>query len=226
MRTNPEDDKQTFEIKQPHSLSSRIRWLRDFYFQGLDRPWNNEWTCWTTGTPWDVLYDEISYYIVPESLRRSCPGFPFSSALQAARPVELDPRLLEAGAWSERRAWFIKRGHGEATCRRRFCPAICVAGARFNILASRCWTEGRGRQRAMTRRSTGRTREPERRSSGSTKHGYGNAGATAGHLIPDHERAAPDSAGRGVYEELENRSTRELSSSENGAHPRARSSAP
>ena len=57
----------SFEVKQPHSLSPRIRWLRDFYFRGVDRPWNNEFTCWTTGTPWDVVYDETTYHIVPET---------------------------------------------------------------------------------------------------------------------------------------------------------------
>jgi hypothetical protein len=74
-------------LKEPHDLSPRIRRLRDHYFEGVRRPWNNEFTCWTTGTPWDVVYDETSYYIVPEA-------YAFlqtfgSSALQAARPVPL-----------------------------------------------------------------------------------------------------------------------------------------
>ena len=98
----PQDENQTFHIKQPHSLSPRIKWLRDFYFQGLDRKWNNEWTCWTTGTPWDVLYDEITFHIVPES-------YPFfqafrSSTAQVGRPVELPPRQ-EAQAWRPVGVW-------------------------------------------------------------------------------------------------------------------------
>ncbi len=54
-------------MKRPHGLSARIEWLRNYYFAGVERPWNNEFTCWTTGTPWDVVYDETSYYIVPET---------------------------------------------------------------------------------------------------------------------------------------------------------------
>ena len=54
-------------IKQPSNLSPRIQWLRDYYFQGLNRSWNNEWTSWTTGTPWDFQYEELPFYIVPET---------------------------------------------------------------------------------------------------------------------------------------------------------------
>ncbi len=57
-------------LKQPHGLSPRVQRLRDFYFEGVGRPWNNEFLCFTTGTPWDVVFDELSYYIVPEK----CPG--------------------------------------------------------------------------------------------------------------------------------------------------------
>jgi len=54
-----------YPIKAPKGLSPRIAWLRDYFFKGVARPWNNEATAWTTGTPWDVQYDEISYYIAP-----------------------------------------------------------------------------------------------------------------------------------------------------------------
>ena len=40
-----------YTVKEPRNLSPRIRWLRDYYFQGVERSWNNEWTSWTTGTP-------------------------------------------------------------------------------------------------------------------------------------------------------------------------------
>jgi formate C-acetyltransferase len=38
-------------IKEPKGLSKRVLWLRDYYFRGNDRAWNNEYTSWTTGTP-------------------------------------------------------------------------------------------------------------------------------------------------------------------------------
>ncbi len=55
------------KIKEPKNLSARITWLRNYYFQGTDRAWNNEFTAWTTGTPWDVQFDEMTFYIVPET---------------------------------------------------------------------------------------------------------------------------------------------------------------
>ena len=130
-------------LKQPHGLSPRVRWLRDYYFEGVKRSWNNQFTCWTTGAPWDVLYDEISYYIVPET-------YAFlqifrSSALQSATPVRLHEDFL---SWSlpERRAWLIREVMVEYLPQ-EVLPGDLVAGARFNILASRCWTEAEARER-------------------------------------------------------------------------------
>lgn len=90
-----------YRIKTPHNLSPRIRWLRDYYFQGVNRVWNNEFTAWTTGTPWDFQYEESNFYIVPETYAffRT-----FRAAFkQTARPVALDP---EFWTWSlpERKA--------------------------------------------------------------------------------------------------------------------------
>jgi len=53
-------------IKTPKGLSPRITCLRNYYFEGCKRKWNNEFTAWSTGTPWDLLYQEMTYYIVPE----------------------------------------------------------------------------------------------------------------------------------------------------------------
>ena len=90
-------------LKQPKNLSPRIQWLRDYYFQGVQRRWNNEMTAWTTGTSWDFQYEEIPFYIVPET-------YAFfqtfrSSFQQTARPVTLYPDFW---TWSlpERKAWF------------------------------------------------------------------------------------------------------------------------
>jgi hypothetical protein len=59
--------KSAYAIKTPENLSPRIQWLRDYYFSGVQRPWNNEATSWTTGTPWDFQYEEFNFYIVPET---------------------------------------------------------------------------------------------------------------------------------------------------------------
>jgi formate C-acetyltransferase len=42
-----------------------MRWLRDYYFEGVKRSRNNEFTAWTTGTPWDFQFNEMTFYIVP-----------------------------------------------------------------------------------------------------------------------------------------------------------------
>ena len=53
--------------RQEIKNSKRIQWLRDYYFLGNKRKWNNEYTSWSTGTPWDLQYHEFTYYIVPET---------------------------------------------------------------------------------------------------------------------------------------------------------------
>jgi formate C-acetyltransferase len=93
-------------IKEPKGLSPRIQWLRDYYFKGTDRAWNNEFLAWTTGTPWDAQFNELNFYIVPETyaLLQTLRG----SFRQAARKVNLHPDFW---SWSlaERRAWFVRR---------------------------------------------------------------------------------------------------------------------
>jgi formate C-acetyltransferase len=185
------------ELKQPHGLSPRVAWLRDYYFEGVERAWNNQFTCWTTGAPWDVLYDELSYYIVPET-------YAFlqvfrSSGLQAAESVKLHEDFWE---WSlpERRAWFIREVMVEYVPQ-EVLPGDLVAGARFNILASRCWTEAEARARDRLVNGPDGARAAVK---WFHDHGYGNAGATSGHLIPDHARTLKI-GWKGIYEDLKTR---------------------
>jgi pyruvate-formate lyase len=179
--TAPALDKPRYSIKTPGTLSSRIRWLRDYYFQGVSRTWNNEYSSWTTGTPWDFQYNELSFYIVPET-------YAFlqtfrASFNQVARPVALDPAFW---TWSlpERRAWFNR----EVMVRyvpKEILPGDLLAGARFNVETSACLSEKE-------------TKEHDRLIYGVKgaraamlwfhNHGYGNSGATSGHLIPDYGR--------------------------------------
>ena len=59
--------KQRDAVKQPKNLSPRVKWLRDYYFEGANRAWNNEANTFSNGRDWDQCYDELSYYIVPET---------------------------------------------------------------------------------------------------------------------------------------------------------------
>jgi len=188
-------DKPRYAIKMPVNISPRIQWLRDYYFQGVERAWNNEYTSWTTGTPWDFQYNELSFYIVPET-------YAFlqtfrSSFNQAARPVTLSPDFWK---WSlpERRAWFNK----EVMVRylpREILPGDLLAGARFNIQTSSCLTEKETKERDK------QVYGPKGARAAMLwfhNHGYGNAGATSGHLIPDYRRILRE-GWKAIHAELE-----------------------
>ncbi|HOG12988.1 MAG TPA: hypothetical protein PLR47_08310, partial [Smithellaceae bacterium] len=122
-------------LKEPKALSGRIQWLRDYYFRGTERPWNNEFTCWTTGTPWDVIYNELTFYIVPETY--TLLNTLGASYLQAARPVALH-RDFWTWPLVERRAWFVKEAIVNYVPQ-EILPGDLLAGARFNIQTSMCF---------------------------------------------------------------------------------------
>jgi len=181
-------------IKQPHNLSPRIQWLRDYYFQGTARPWNNEFTSWTTGTPWDFQYEELPFYIVPETYTffdtfRGC-------FRQAARPVKLHPHFWQ---WSvpERKAWFVREVMVNYLPQ-EILPGDLLAGARFNVQTSTCLTRQEAREYDRLVRGKGGTREAVLRFH---NHGYGNAGATSGHLIPDYPRVLAE-GWQGIHADL------------------------
>ena len=184
-------------IKEPKGLSDRIKKLRDYYFKGVERIWNNESTSWTTGTPWDVQFNEMTFYIVPETymLMQTL----LSSYRQGARPVVL-PDDFWKKSLVERQAWFIKQVMVNYVPK-EILPGDLIAGGRFNIQASMCLTEAE--QAEFNRLTTGKNgaRQAVFWFHG---HGYGNAGATSGHLIPGYERMLII-GWRGIYQELENK---------------------
>ncbi len=188
-------EKPRFAIKEPRNLSPRIRWLYDYFFQGVGREWNNEYTAWTTGTPWDFQYNELSFYIVPET-------YAFlqtfrSSFNQMARTVELHPDFWK-WSLSERRAWF-NREVMVNYLPKEILPGDLLAGARFNIQTSSCLNKKEARARDS------KVYGPKGVRAAMLwfhNHGYGNVGATSGHLIPDYARVLRD-GWKSVSEELE-----------------------
>jgi trans-4-hydroxy-L-proline dehydratase len=181
-------------LKEPKNLSPRIQWLRDYYFMGTERAWNNEFTPWTTGTPWDVQFNETAYYIVPETymLLQTLRG----SFRQSARKVDLHDDFWQ---WSlpRRRAWFVKEVMVNYVPQ-EILPGDLVAGARFNLQTSLCLT--RAEQAEYDRLVIGKD-GARMKMKWFHDHGYGNAGATSGHLVPGYERALKI-GWRGIYEEL------------------------
>jgi pyruvate-formate lyase len=188
-------NKQKYTVKEPSGLSPRIQRLRDFYFEGVKREWNNEFSSWTTGTPWDFQFEEMSFYIVPETYAFHQTFL--SSFRQIAHRIPLRPDF-----WSlslpERRAWFIQEvmvNH----LPKEMLPGDLLAGARFNVVTSTCHTKQESKgyfKRVMGKRGARAAMKWFH------DHGYGNAGATSGHLIPDYERILKE-GWRGINEDLQ-----------------------
>ncbi len=193
--TAPALEKPRYRIKQPENLSPRIQWLRDYYFQGIRRRWNNEYTAWTTGADWDFQYNELSFYIVPET-------YTFlqtfrSSFQQNARPVKLHPDFW---SWSlvERRAWFLREVMVNYLPR-EILPGDLIAGSRFNVMLSACLNkkEAKARDRLVYGKDGCRAAMLWLHN-----HGYGNAGATSGHLVPDYARVI-EVGWQGIHAEIQ-----------------------
>ena len=183
-----------YPLKQPKGLSPRISWLRDFYFRGTERAWNNEYTAWTTGTSWDVQFNEINFYIVPETymLLQTIR----SSYRQAARNVKLHEDFW---SWSlpERRAWFVKETMVNCVPK-EILPGDLIAGGRFNVQTSLCLAKQE--QKAYDKLVLGKN-GVRAKMKWFHDHGYGNAGATSGHLIPGYEHALRI-GWKGIYADL------------------------
>ena len=168
------------KIKEPSNLSPRIQWLRDFYFQGVNRKWNNEYRPFTTGTSWDRNFNEIAFFVVPETY-----AFfkTFSqSILQGAVKIPTPPDFYSKTI-AERRAWFIKKAIIDYVPQ-EILPGDLLCGAVFNMMASHCLSEEENRRKdAVVKGKKGlvsRTVEFHDR-------GFGNCGPTSGHIIPGYE---------------------------------------
>jgi pyruvate-formate lyase len=190
-------EKIDYPLKTPKGLSPRIQWLRDYYFEGAKRAWNNEFTVWSTGTPWDLQYQELTYYIVPEVYMLF--DTMMAGYQQAARDIPLHEDFWK---WRlpERRAWFIKEVMVNHVPQ-EILPGDLIAGARFNIVASLCFTKSE--RRAYDRMVLGK-KGARAQMKWFHDHGYGNAGATCGHLVPGYERVLKI-GWQGIHADLEAR---------------------
>ncbi len=124
-------------IKQPKNLSKRVKWLRDYYFEGLNRDWNNEYLSYTTGTEWDVQYDETTFYITPEAY--AFLQIMKSSHNQNAQTVKLGSTFFDMSL-PERKAEFLRE------VMVNYVPHDIVdndllAGGRFNVVTSNGWNK-------------------------------------------------------------------------------------
>ena len=139
----------------------------------------------------------MTFYIVPET-------YPFLqpfriSMQQSAKPVKLHPDFW---SWSlpERKAWFVKEVMVKYVPQ-EILPGDLIAGGRFNLQTSMCWNEKEAKERDRLIYGKKGVRAQMK---WFHDHGYGNSGATSGHLIPGYERALKI-GWKGIYEDLEER---------------------
>ena len=181
-------------IKQPKNLSPRVKWLRDYFFEGADRAWNNENNAFTNGRVWDRCYDELTYYIVPETRTFFQPFT--ASYVAGAKVVPVDDKFFKLSV-AERKALYEKELIVNQMPQ-EILPGDLLCGARFNGMYSLCLNKKE-------------TKEREKMLKNSRKellylidHGYGNTGATSGHLVPDYAKIIRNGFSA-VYDDLKER---------------------
>ena len=175
-------EQQKYKIAEPHDLSPRSKWLRDCYFLGVKREWNNEYMPFTTGLLEDRQFAESDYYIVPEIyfyLGIKSRGIFSSSLSLMAEEVEL-PKDFWSKSLPERRIIFFEKVMLDKIPQEIIGPEL-LAGGRFNTQLSKCLNE---KEQKLFDKLNLKARNSVFKYH---NHGFGNAGATSGHIIPDYE---------------------------------------
>ncbi|TFG03287.1 MAG: hypothetical protein EU542_02925 [Promethearchaeota archaeon] len=173
-----------YSIAEPHDLLPRSKWLRDYYFKGAEREWANEYISFTTGTDWDTIWEESNYYIAPEVhtyIGNKGKGVFESSLRSMAIPVTTLPDNFWKLSLPERRAIFLKEVMLNYVPQEIISDNDLIAGGRFNTQLSKTLTKKEAKKHwKMNLRNRQAFYKYH-------KSGFGNVGATGGHLIPDHE---------------------------------------
>ncbi len=168
-----------FPVAESHDLLPRSKWLRQYYFKGVKREWNNEYTPFTTGTDWDIIFYEGDFFIVPEmhyfmGIKDMGP-FAFSFRSKAF-PVKLPDNFWEKSL-PERRALFTEEIMLNYMPQEIISENDLLAGGRFNTQLSKCFNEKEAKvfwkQNLKNRNAVFKFH----------KNGFGNCGATEGILL-------------------------------------------
>jgi formate C-acetyltransferase len=162
-------------------MTPRIAWLRDYYFKGADREWNNEYASFGTGTDWDVITDETFIYTM-YNLMPSLDTTDISTKL-TARVIPI-PDNFFTRSLTERRAWFIKEVMVNYLPK-EILPGDLLAGARFQLRVSKCLSKEEHEEREAFLKGDAGLRK---KILVFNEHGFGSCGPTPGHLIPGFEK--------------------------------------
>ena len=170
-------------VAKPHDLSLRSKWLRDYYFKGTERKWNNQYMPFTTGTDWDLIFEESNMYIVPEAhlyLGNKGKGVFENSMRSMARTITL-PEHFWSLSLPERRILFFEEAMLNYIPQEIISENDLIAGGRFHTQLSKVLTKNETRKFWKQNLKIRKVVFKFHRS------GFGNLGATGGHLIPDYE---------------------------------------
>ncbi len=171
-----------FLVAQAHDLLPRSKWLRDYYFSGYERSWNNQFMFFTTGVDWDVILYEAEFYVGPDILDMigNKGKGAYYSAESMAIPVKLPEDFWDLSL-PERRSLFFETVILDYVPQEIISENDLLAGGRFSTLLSKCFTKKQTKQywkKALTNRNAIKAFH---------YNGFGNAGACSGHIICDYE---------------------------------------
>ncbi|HUT81125.1 MAG TPA: pyruvate formate lyase family protein [Candidatus Bathyarchaeia archaeon] len=176
--------KPIFSVAEPHDLSPRAQWLRDYYFLGVEREWNNEYVALTTGAPWgDRIWNEGDYYIVPDVY--AFIGMKTKGLFNMSLELMAKKMDVPEGFWNlslpERRAIFFQEAMLNSIPQEIISENDLLAGGRFNTQLSKCLNE---KEYMKFEKENLKNRHMI---FDYHKNGFGNLGATGGHLIADYK---------------------------------------
>lgn len=192
-------EKSQYEIAKPHGLSERSKWLRDYYFKGVERKWNNEYMPFSTGLAGDRLWSEIDYYIVPEVyfyMGYESVGVFGQSVNLMGENVEIPEGFWEKSI-PERRMVFFEKVMTDYIPQEIIGPEL-LCGGRFNTQLSKCLNMEE--QKKYDERHVG----IRHAMFDFHNHGFGNCGATGGHIIADYETVIKRGF-RSIYDKINDR---------------------
>ncbi len=164
-------------IKAPHSLSPRIQRLRDCCMGGQ----SDARCAFTTGEPWDVVFDETNLLSTPEA-------YAFldtynESCLLSAQKIDL-PKGFYRHSIAERRAWFMKEAMVNHMPQEILAGDLLAGG--YNVpMLSRCLSKAEAKRRGKLLFGKNGIREAAFLFHG---RGCGTCGTAGESLIPDYPR--------------------------------------
>ncbi len=175
-----------FPIAESQDLSPRSRWLREYFFKGAEREWNNEFMPFTTGTDWDIIWCEGDFYNAPELfyyiqvLGKKDKGAFASSFRSMALSVKLSEDFWKFSL-PERRIMFFEDVILNYIPQEIISENDLIAGGRFNTQLSKCFNQQEAKE-YWNKNIKNRDAVFKYHQSG-----FGNLGAIPGHIIPDYE---------------------------------------